>query len=133
MIVGDHVGDDGFLVRLVDVDVLGVEQFGQAEFLFSHVEGVVQIEHGVRFGQFVVLNQFWTMFVDDGVESQTVAPRRGKVTNVDILIASRLHLTPQEQGVFSRTRFMVVRLFNCDVLNLQDKDKVTQPSMWGRV
>ena len=119
MVVGDDVGDDGFLIGLVDVNVFGVEQFGQTEFLLSHVEGVVEVEHGVRFRQFVVLNQFWAVLVDDGVECQTVAPRRRKVSNVDVVVTCRLHLTPQQERILGRTRLVVVRLFDRNVLNLK--------------
>jgi hypothetical protein len=121
VIVGDNVCDDGFLIGLVDVNVFGVEQFGKTELLFSHIEGVVQVKHGVGFGQFVVLDQFRAVFVNNGVESQTVAPRSREISNVDVLITGGFHLTPEQKGVLGRTCFVIICLLNCNVLDLVDK------------
>jgi len=63
------------------------------------------------------------VLVDDGVEGETIAPRRGEVPHVHVVVTSRLHLAPEEQGVLggsggsSRTRF-----FDCDFLDLEPKD-----------
>ena len=98
MVVSDNVSDDGLFVGLVHINVLGIEELGETELLFSHVEGVVEIEHGVGFRQFVVLDQLGAMLVDDGVESETVAPRCCKIADVDIVVACRLHLTPKQHN-----------------------------------
>ena len=57
MVVGDDVGDDGLLVRLVHVHVLRVQQLHQAELLLGQVEGVVEVVHGVALRQLFVLYQ----------------------------------------------------------------------------
>ena len=63
------------------------------------------------------------MLVDDGVEGQTVAPRGGEVPDVDVVVAGRLHLAPEQQGILggpgSSSR---ARLFDGDLLNLEPQD-----------
>lgn len=58
------------------------------------------------------------MFVDDGVKGQPITPGRGEVSNVDITVASRLHLTPQEKCIFGGFCLLAINLFKSDVLNL---------------
>lgn len=65
------------------------------------------------------LNQIRSVFVNDGVEGQSVTPRGGEVANVHVVVAGCLHLTPQQEGVLCGFRFFVVRLFDSDVLNLE--------------
>lgn len=62
--------------------------------MFGSIESVVQILNGVGLGEFLVLNQVWPMFVNEGVEGQAVAPAAGEVANVDIFVAGSLHLAP---------------------------------------
>lgn len=68
MVIRDHVSDDRFLVRMVHENILRVQKFRQTEFVLGHVERVVQVVYGVRFGQFLELDQIWPVFVNDGVE-----------------------------------------------------------------
>jgi len=96
MVIGDNVSNYGLFIGLVHINVLSVEELGETKLLFSHVEGVVEIEHGFGFRHFVVLDQFGAMLVDDCVASETVSPRRCKVADVDVVVACRLHLTPKQ-------------------------------------
>ena len=42
------------------------------------------------------------MFVDDGVEGETVPPAGGEVTYVNILVAGSFHLAPKQQRILGR-------------------------------
>ena len=42
----------------------------------------------------IILNEFWSMFMNYGVEGQTILPRSGEVSDVDVVIASSFHLAP---------------------------------------
>lgn len=66
--------------------------------------------------------QIGTMFVDERVEGEAVAPRGGKVPDVDIVVTGRLHLAPQQEGVLGRFRLLVVGLLDRDVLDLEAED-----------
>lgn len=59
------------------------------------------------------------MLVDDGVECQPITPGSCEVTDIDIVIASCLHLTPQKQCILSGFCLFVVCLFDGDVLDLE--------------
>lgn len=59
--------------------------------------------------------------MDDGVEGQSVAPRRCEIANVHILVAGRFHLTPQQKGILGGLGFFVVGFFDCYVLDLQGR------------
>lgn len=67
-------------------------------------------------------NQIRTMSVDDCVERQTVAPRCREIANVNVLISGSFHLTPQQKSVLGRFCFLVVDLFDCNVLDLESQD-----------
>ena len=63
------------------------------------------------------------MLVNDGVEGETVAPGRGEVPHVDIVVSGCLHLAPEEQSVLggsgcgSRSG-----LLDCDLLDLEPEN-----------
>ena len=59
------------------------------------------------------------VFVNERVEGKSVAPARREVADVDVRVAGRLHLTPEQQRIFRRFRLAAVRFFHRDVLNLQ--------------
>ena len=99
VIVSDDISDDGFLIRSLNVDIFHVQKLDQVELLLSRVKRVVQIVHGVRLGQPLILNEVGSMLVNNRVEGQTVPPRRRKVSNVDVVIPGRLHLAPEQQSV----------------------------------
>jgi hypothetical protein len=71
--------------------------------------------------QLLKLYQVRAVLVYDGVESQAVTPRGGEVANIHVVVASRLHLTPEQQGVFGGLRFLIVCFFDCDVLDLNER------------
>jgi len=58
------------------------------------------------------------VLVYDGIECQAISPARCEVTNVDIRVASRLHLTPEKQCILGGFYLTRVQLFHGDVLNL---------------
>lgn len=63
------------------------------------------------------------MLVDDGVEGETIAPRCCEVSHVDVVVTSRLHLAPQQQGILGRSGGSSwTRLFDCDFLDLEPED-----------
>jgi hypothetical protein len=72
--------------------------------------------------EFLILNQVGPVLMDKGVKAKAILPAGCEVTDVDIVIAGSLHLAPQQQGVFSRLGLAVVGFFECDVLNLGDKN-----------
>ena len=60
------------------------------------------------------------VLVYDSIECQSISPAGGEITNVDIGVASRLHLTPQQQCILRRLYLTGVQLFHSDVLNLSN-------------
>lgn len=72
--------------------------------------------------QLLKLDQVGSVLVNDRIERQPIAPGSREVTNVHVVVASGLHLTPEEQSVLGGFRLFVVGFFDCDVLNLQRMD-----------
>ena len=70
-------------------------------------------------------NKNQPVFVNESIEGKAILPTGGEVANVDIRVASSLHLTPQQQGILGRLGFTVVSLFYCNVLNLIKKNNIT--------
>ena len=62
------------------------------------------------------------MLVDDGVKCQTVSPGRGEVPDVDIVVASGLHLTPEQQCVLGSLRTNLLIFDFNDVSDLEPQD-----------
>ena len=63
------------------------------------------------------------MFVNDGVECQTVSPGRGEVPDVDVMVSGSLHLAPEQQGVLGRSGGSSWSwFFNGDLLDLESQD-----------
>lgn len=54
----------------------------------------------------------------NSVEGQSVTPRGSEVAHVYIVVASSLHLTPQQEGILCGFSLLVVSLFDCDILDL---------------
>ena len=44
MVVGNNISNDGFLVRILHSNVLGVEQGGEAKLFLGDVECIVEVE-----------------------------------------------------------------------------------------
>lgn len=57
MVVGDHVGDDRLLIRVLHADILRVQKAGESQTFLCHVEGIVQVVVGVTALQLVKLDQ----------------------------------------------------------------------------
>ena len=119
VIVCDNIGNDGLLIRMVNEDILGVQQFCQSQFLFSDVERIVQIVNSIGLGQFVKLNEVGSMLVNDGIESQTISPGGREISDVNIMIASSFHLAPEQQRVLGALCLLVICLLDSDVLDLE--------------
>lgn len=122
MVIRDHVSDDRFLVRMVHENILRVQKFRQTELVLGHVERVVQVVYGVRFGQFLELDQIWPVFVNDGVERQPVAPRSREIPHVHVMVTGGFHLAPEKKRVLRRFRFLIIRLLDRDILYLESQD-----------
>ena len=108
VIVGDHVGHDHLLVRILDVDVLGLEQARDAQAALGRLKRVVQVVGGVALLQRRVLDELGLVLVYERVEGEAVAPRRREVAHVHVRIVGRLDLTPQEERVFGRARLFAL-------------------------
>ena len=98
-----------------------VQKLGQVQLLFGYVEGIVQVVDGVGLGQLLVLNQVWPVLVDQGVKGQAIPPAGGEIADVDVGVASRLHLAPEQEGVLGRAGLLVVFILKADVLDLAIK------------
>lgn len=61
------------------------------------------------------------MFMNEGIECQSISPAVSEVSDIDIRVASRLHLTPEQQRIFGRFYFRPLDLFNGNVLDLNTK------------
>lgn len=68
------------------------------------------------------MNEVRAVLVDDGVEGQPVPPGGGEVAHIHIVVAGRLHLAPEQQGVLGGLGFLVVGLFNSDILDLEETE-----------
>lgn len=99
MVVGRDVGHDALLVGSGGVDIFGVKQFGNAKLIVGNIEGVIEIVEGLPVRQVIVVEEVRTVEVDEGIESESVPPRRAEVGYVDAGIAVRLSLCPQQQGI----------------------------------
>jgi len=63
------------------------------------------------------------VLVDDGVEGETIAPRRGEVPHVHVVVAGRLHLAPEQQGILGGPGGSTgPRFFHGDLLDLEPQD-----------
>ena len=122
VIEGDHVGDDGLLVGLVHAHILGVQQLHQTELLLGSFKCVVEVVHCIGLGQLLVLNQVGSVLVDDGIEGQTISPGGREVSNIDIVVASRLDLAPQQEGVLGGPGLLALLLVDGDLLDLEPQD-----------
>jgi len=65
----------------------------------------------------IVVDQVGAMDVKQGTEGQTVVPARTEVTDVHLIIASRLALTPKKQALLGRHALLV------DVVNGESKNE----------
>jgi hypothetical protein len=99
VIVGSHVGDDGFLIRSRHVNILGVEKRSDAQLAFRHVERVLEIPNVVVGVQPAIIDNVRSVGMNQSVESHSISPGPGEILNVDVLIAARLALTPQQQRI----------------------------------
>ena len=100
-----HLRHDGALVRLLDVDVLDIEQARDAEPL-GHAERQLEVGLGVVLVQRVVVDQVRLMLVDQRAEGHAVLPVRGEVGDgrrVHVAVASRLLARPQQQALLARS------------------------------
>ena len=57
--------------------------------------------------------------MNEGIECQSISPRCGEVSDVDVRIASSLHLTPEQKSLLSTASLVVICVFECDVLDLK--------------
>ena len=96
VIVGDHIGDDTLLVGMLDKHILCIQQLGQAELIFGYVKCVIQVLDCIVLGQFVKVYEVGTVLVNDGIESQSIAPRGGEIAHIHVVIAGSFHLAPQQ-------------------------------------
>uniref|UniRef100_A0A1I8HZR4 WD_REPEATS_REGION domain-containing protein n=1 Tax=Macrostomum lignano TaxID=282301 RepID=A0A1I8HZR4_9PLAT len=91
------VDDDRLLVRIVNGDVLGVEN---AELVGRNVEGVIEIGEPVGRVQLGEVEGFGPVRMNQRVECHAVAPGLVKVLHRDAVgVASSLLLAPQQQGL----------------------------------
>ncbi|KFD65475.1 hypothetical protein M514_22401, partial [Trichuris suis] len=97
VIVADQIRDDGLFVGHFHVHIFGVQQGSNAQLGFRHIERVFQVGHRVRLLQFVKGDNVGSMLVNKSIECKTVSPTCGEISNVDIRISGRLHLTPKKQ------------------------------------
>jgi hypothetical protein len=100
-----HLGHDGALVRLLDVDVLDVEQTRDAQAL-GHAEGQLEVGLGVVLVERVVIDEMRLVLVDERAEGHAVLPvgreirdRRG----VHVTVARSLLSAPEEQSLLARS------------------------------
>ena len=56
--------------------------------------------------------------MDEGVESETITPAGGEVTNIDVGVACGLHLAPEQQCILRRFGLAAVSFLDSDVLDL---------------
>jgi hypothetical protein len=96
-----------------------IEESCESKFLLGHIEGIVEVVHGVALVEFVVLNEVGPVLVDEGIERQAIPPAGGEVAHVDIVVASRLHLAPQQQSILCRLGLTAVSLLHSNVLDLK--------------
>ncbi len=59
------------------------------------------------------------MLVNDGIEGETIPPRGGEVPHVHVVVASRLHLAPEQQRVLGRSCSLVLLGDHRDILDLE--------------
>ena len=58
------------------------------------------------------------VLVYESIESQAISPACSEIANVDVWVAGRFHLTPQQQCILRRLYFTGVQLLHRDVLYL---------------
>lgn len=122
VIVRHHIGNDGLLVRMIDKYILCIEQFRQSQLILGHIERIVEIVNGIGLAQLVELYKIRPVLVNNGIERQTVPPGGREVPDVDVVIAGRLHLAPEQQRVLGALGLLVVGLLDRDVLDLEAQD-----------
>ena len=59
------------------------------------------------------------VFVNDGVEGETVAPTGCEVADVNVVVARRLHLAPEQQRVLGWPRSLVLLRDHRNILDLE--------------
>ena len=59
------------------------------------------------------------MLVNDGVKGETIPPGGGEVPHVHVVVASRLHLAPEQQRVLGGSGSLVLLRDHRDVLDLE--------------
>jgi len=123
MKVGADIGEDGLLVRPLHVNVLGVEELGNAQVPLGHVKGAVEVVAvGVRV-QSAEVEEVGPLRVDEGAEGEAVAPAAGEVEDADARVAGRLALAPEQQGLLGRPPLLrLVLQLDLDVLDLEAED-----------
>lgn len=90
------------------------------------------VKTGELTGQAVDGKALPPVFMYEGIEGEAVPPGSSKVTNVNVRVSSRLHLTPEQEGVFSRPLLTrLVLLLDTNVLNLKHTDTALC-SLWRR-
>ena len=63
------------------------------------------------------------MLVNDGVKGETIPPGGGEVPHVHVVVASRLHLAPEQQRVLGGSGSLVLLRDHRDVLDLESAIK----------
>ena len=59
------------------------------------------------------------MLVNDGIKGETIPPRGGEVPHVYVVVASRLHLAPEQQRVLGCSCGLVLLGDHSDILDLE--------------
>lgn len=122
--VGD-VSHERALVRFRDVtDVLDVQQVGDPDFFGRNVKRQLHVAAMIGLVEAVVVDQVGSMDVEQGtairplarevipanpgnIQCQPIIPAGRKVPNVNIVVAGRFPLTPQQQALLGRHALFV--------------------------
>jgi hypothetical protein len=107
----EPVGDVGHQTALVGLrhvaHVLHVEQLGDANLLMGNVERHLHVAPVVRLVERIVVDQVRPVDVEQGAEREPVVPAGAEVANVDLVVARRLALAPQQQPLLGRHALLV--------------------------
>jgi len=106
------------LVGLGDIaHILNVEQLRDTNLPMGNIKRHLHVATMIALIKRIVVDQVGAMDVKQGTEGQTVVPARTEVTDVHLIIASRLALTPKKQALLGRHALLV------DVVNGESKNE----------
>uniref|UniRef100_A0A182Q0I8 Uncharacterized protein n=1 Tax=Anopheles farauti TaxID=69004 RepID=A0A182Q0I8_9DIPT len=116
VVVRGDIRQDGLFVRPGRIDVFRVQQLRYAQLPLRDVERMVEVFNVPPRHEAVVVEQIRPVRVDERVETETRAPRVGKIGNVHVLVTVRLSLAPQQQRIFGgflfrRFIFFILKAF----------------------